>query len=116
MNYFFKYLIVFPLLFVLIFIPICSFADDENNDEDIDYNSLEVNSSPIVSTVPTINARHAVVLDRTSGTILYGKSENEQCKMASTTKILTAIVVIENYTNLSDIISISSKSAHTGRI
>ena len=35
--------------------------------------------------------------------------------MASTTKILTAIVVLENIQDLSSIVSVSSKAAHTGR-
>lgn len=34
--------------------------------------------------------------------------------MASTTKILTAIVVIENSPDLSAIVTVSSKAAHTG--
>lgn len=44
----------------------------------------------------------------------FGKKETETCKMASTTKIMTAIVVIENCTNLNDIVTISKKSAGTG--
>ena len=38
---------------------------------------LEVSSSSVSQEIPKINARHAVVLDRLSGTILYGKNENE---------------------------------------
>ena len=45
---------------------------------------------------------------------LYGKKETEQCKMASTTKIMTAIVVIENVKDLSQKVTISKKSAGTG--
>lgn len=44
----------------------------------------------------------------------FGKNESETCKMASTTKIMTAIVVIENCNNLNDIVTISKKSAGTG--
>ena len=62
---------------------------------------------------PTINARHAVVLDRNSKQAIYEKKINEKCKMASTTKIMTAIVVIEN-SNLDDIVEISSNSSRTG--
>ncbi len=63
------------------------------------------------SEVPTINAKHAIVLDRASNTILYGKQEKEICKMASTTKIMTAIVVLENCSNLNEEVIISKKSA-----
>ena len=63
------------------------------------------------SEVPTINAKHAIVLDRASSTVLYGKQEKEICKMASTTKIMTAIIVLENCSNLNEEIIISKKSA-----
>ena len=62
-----------------------------------------------------MNSFHAIVYDRNSGTILFGKNENEKRKMASTTKIMTAIVVIEN-SNLDDIVTISSKRTFNRRI
>lgn len=67
-----------------------------------------------INELPNINSRHAVVYDRTSGSILYGKKENEKCKMASTTKILSAIVVLENVENLSDKVTVSAKAGGTG--
>lgn len=48
------------------------------------------------------------------GKVLYGKKENERCKMASTTKICTAIVVIENTKNLKEEVEVSKKAAGTG--
>ena len=48
------------------------------------------------------------------GNVLYGKKENERCKMASTTKILTALVVIENKENLGEKVTVSPKSANIG--
>ena len=45
---------------------------------------------------------------------LYGgKNETEKRAMASTTKIMTAIVIIEKG-NLSDVVTISKKAANTG--
>lgn len=41
-------------------------------------------------------ARSAVLMDGSSGRILYGKNENEILPMASTTKIMTCIVTLEN--------------------
>ena len=55
----------------------------------------------------------AVLMESSTGKLLYGKNENEKRKMASTTKILTAIITIENST-LSDIVTISSKAEGTG--
>ena len=66
--------------------------------------------------IPTINSKSAIVLDRNSGMVLIGKDENEKRKMASTTKIMTCIVVLENSTleSLNTIVTVSSKSAGTG--
>lgn len=62
---------------------------------------------------PKLNSRYAVVMDRKSKTVIYGKNEQNKTKMASTTKIMTAIVVIEN-TDLNNIVEISGKAAGTG--
>lgn len=62
---------------------------------------------------PKINSRAAVVIDRKTKTILYGKNEMSKRAMASTTKIMTAMVVIQN-TNLDNIVEISKKAAATG--
>ena len=44
-----------------------------------------------------IYSQGAVLLESSTGKILYGKNENEKLYPASTTKILTAIIAIENY-------------------
>jgi D-alanyl-D-alanine carboxypeptidase (penicillin-binding protein 5/6) len=51
-----------------------------------------------------------VVIDQDSGRILYGKNENKILPMASTTKIITAIVAIEKG-NLKDVVVVSKKAA-----
>jgi len=100
---------LFLIIFSYIF-PV--FADEEDLENPIDFSSITSSSSEII-TEPSINSRAAIVLDRKSGLILYGKNENEKRKMASTTKIMTAIVVIEN-ANLESIVTISQKAAGTG--
>ena len=60
-----------------------------------------------------INSRIGIIYDRKSGRIIWGKNENKKSAMASTTKIMTCIVVIEN-ANLNDEIKISAKAAGTG--
>ena len=106
----FRKIIVFFVIFCFIISPVVSFADDYLEE------SIEVSFDNNVHSpeAPIINARHAVVLDRASKTILYGKNENEKCKMASTTKIITAIVVIENTSDLSTVVTVSKKAAGTG--
>ena len=98
---------------IIIFIPISIFADDEITDENFSIENVSIETSSNINDEPEINARHAIVFDRNSKTSIYGKKELEKCKMASTTKIMTAIVIIENC-NLNDTVKISSKSAGTG--
>ena len=47
------------------------------------------------------------------GTVLYGKNENNKVKMASTTKIMTATIVIENC-DLNETVTVSKKAGGTG--
>ena len=61
----------------------------------------------------SLDSRIALIYDRASGRILYEKNGNKQTPMASTTKIMTAIVVLEN-ANLTDVVTINSKAAGTG--
>ena len=114
----FKYLklslcIIVVMIFSFIF-PYIVYCDDIDyivDDTNI-YEKISETSSN-VNDIPDINSRAAVVIDRSSNTILYGKNEKEKRKMASTTKIMTALVVIEN-ANLDDVVTISKKAAGTG--
>lgn len=47
---------------------------------------------------PLIGAEAAVVMDVNTGTVIYSKNPNEELFPASTTKILTGLLVIENST------------------
>ena len=96
---FYKSLILF---FLLLLIPSIICADDETFEENISFENLSILTSSNQSDEPTLNARHAVIFDRNSKTAIYGKHEKEKCKMASTTKIMTAIIVIENSNRLHD--------------
>lgn len=44
----------------------------------------------------TVAAKAAVLIDGASGKILFGQNENEPLPMASTTKIMTALIALEN--------------------
>lgn len=61
---------------------------------------------------PKLNCHAAVVIDQNSGRVLYGKNHNKILPMASTTKIITAIVAIENG-NLKEKVKVSKKAAST---
>ena len=45
--------------------------------------------------VYAVSAEHAIVLDATTGRVLYEKRSNERSLIASTTKIMTALIVCE---------------------
>ena len=99
----------------MIFTNTIVFADD-NLEEELETGEINsmLEAAVDIEKAPTINSRHAIVYDRKTGKVLYGKKENEKCKMASTTKIMTAIVVLENTENLQQKIKISGKAAGTG--
>ena len=109
------------ILFITIFIYLFSFsyiyADDiEYLDDTISDNILDSISSEtanISENSLNLNSKSCIVLDRQSKNIIYGKNEKNKVKMASTTKIMTAIIVIENG-NLDKTIEISKKAASTG--
>lgn len=110
--------IKYTMILIIIIITLCFnnyvFADYE--DEDLNLEEVEeviLESSTIPTEEPKINARSAIIYDRESNEIIWGKNEHDKRAMASTTKIMTAIVVLEN-SNLSDIVTISKKAAGTG--
>ena len=91
---------IFIIFSFIIFIFTNSFADDiAIQEEDFDISSY-INSNEYIESsnptqeFPTINSRAYVVLDRKTNTVLIGKNEYSKKKMASTTKIMTAIVTI----------------------
>ncbi|MBQ2938282.1 MAG: D-alanyl-D-alanine carboxypeptidase [Clostridia bacterium] len=93
-----------------------SICDDIEDNNTIDVTNEIISSSTTSQSeikTPETNSRSCVVIDRNSNTVLYGKNENSKRKMASTTKIMTAIIIIENY-NLDETIEVSKKAAGTG--
>lgn len=105
------------ILFVLFFLTnsIVSYAniDDE---EIIDLNEIQnetIATSKNTTGDPQLNARIGLIFDRASKTTLYEKNGQKQVPMASTTKIMTSIVVLEN-ADLTDVVTIDKKAAGTG--
>jgi D-alanyl-D-alanine carboxypeptidase/D-alanyl-D-alanine carboxypeptidase (penicillin-binding protein 5/6) len=45
---------------------------------------------------PTVSAKSAVLIDRESGRILFSQNENEKLPVASTTKIMTTLLLLES--------------------
>ena len=103
------------ILITLCFMPVLVLADEENeeemNQEQIQNQIMEASTQ--VEKQPIMNARAGVIYDRTSGTVLWGKQENTRRAMASTTKIMTCLVVLEK-ANGTDVVEVSKKAAATG--
>jgi len=59
-----------------------------------------------------IKSRAAVVMDAVTGRVLYAKNPDLNLLPASTTKLMTALVVVEK-AKLSDVVTISKKAANT---
>ena len=60
-----------------------------------------------LSGAPDIVAESAVVMDAGTGTVLYGKEASTKRYPASITKVMTALLAVENC-NMSDIITYSN--------
>ncbi|ONI48397.1 hypothetical protein AN643_01620 [Candidatus Epulonipiscioides saccharophilum] len=67
------------------------------------------NSLPTVAKIGMLGGKGAVVVETNSMRVLYGLKENEQLPMASTTKIMTAILAIEEG-NLDDVVTVSGNA------
>ena len=101
------------IVFILIFTFTNTVYADDIDDLEIPDWSDEIIETTNTNEEPKINARAAVIYDRKSKKIIWGKKENERRPMASTTKIMTAIVVLE-HANLNDTVTVSKKSGGTG--
>lgn len=102
-------LLILVILSNLVFTNL-SFADDINDDEPI-YNLFEQESvETIGNKLPHISAGAAIVMDADSGRVLYEKNAYKRSSIASTTKIMTAIVALENGRDDEDVI-VSKKAA-----
>lgn len=105
--------IAIMLIFILIMsLPFQILAQD---DEETDYIWLkqEIEIAQNIKE-PVIYSKSAVIYDRGSKTILYGKNEHERLPMASTTKIMTAIILVENVRDLSKEIEVVKEAAMVG--
>ena len=107
-NKLIKIILIFGT-FIFVFASQSIYCDDIDPNEIHEDNILEV-SSELDSDNLDLNSRSCVILDRLSKQILYGKNEKSKVKMASTTKIMTATIVLENC-SLNKTVEVSKKAA-----
>ena len=112
-----KVIKIFFIIILIFTLPdFTVFADDANELEEVvieEDEKNEIEASASSDTKPTINSRRYAVYDRLSGRCIYGKDENKQTAMASTTKIMSAVIIVENC-NLEDIVTVTEKAAGVG--
>ena len=105
------------ILALIVFLSMCGYvkADEEDN-ENIDFSEIwneYIMSSTENTKEPSLNSKAAIVIDRETGTVLYEKNAYTKRAMASTTKIMTAIITIESG-KLNDMVEVSKKAATIG--
>lgn len=103
------YSILIFLIILLNFSTVC--ADDVDNEVDFE-DTIEVTASN-VSELPKTNSRRYIVYDRISKSMIIGKNEDVKSAMASTTKIMTTIVILEK-ADLNEKVTVSAKAGGTG--
>lgn len=109
-----KILCLIIITIMLVGFNINVYADDYDEEEIEDKEVEELlNVSTNVENIPKLNSRAVLIYDRESKNVIYEKNGYDKRAMASTTKIMTAIIVLEN-AKLTDIVEISKKAGGTG--
>lgn len=71
-------------------------------------------SALVAQPVPEITAEAAVILDFDTGTVLYGKQEQERRPPASLTKVMTGYLAAKQKELFSQYVTVSEQAAETG--
>ena len=88
--------ILYLFCIITIFLGNSVILANEEETEMIDYVWIdEVIEEAREEKTPNILSKNAVVYERNSKQVLFGKNENQKVAMASTTKIMSAIVLVE---------------------
>ncbi|MDR0739253.1 MAG: D-alanyl-D-alanine carboxypeptidase [Oscillospiraceae bacterium] len=111
----FKKFTAFFLIFFSIFIPNYDsvFAQYAVTNE-YDYNftdpkALETNASIKSSNKLSVSAQSAILMDASNKVVIFKKNENQEKPIASTTKIMTALLTVEEVQKNNRIIKITDK-------
>lgn len=96
-------------IFLLLTLTTPVFADDSIDIDEAE-TSILYETSIVSSNEPIINSKNVIVLDRKTLLPLYEKDACSKVSIASTTKILTCIIALENC-SLNEIVTVSKKAA-----
>ena len=76
---------------------------------------LQMGSVPTLAAEPTVAAQGAALIDGKTGRLLWGKNADAPLAMASTTKIMTAILVLER-ARLTEVVTVSKNAAQQPKV
>ena len=76
---------------------------------------LQMGSVPTLAAEPTVAAQGAALIDGKTGRLLWGKNADVPLAMASTTKIMTAILVLER-ARLTEVVTVSKNAAQQPKV
>ena len=76
---------------------------------------LQMGSVPTLAAEPTVAAQGAALIDGKTGRLLWGKNADAPFAMASTTKIMTAILVLEQ-ASLTEVVTVSKNAAQQPKV
>ena len=90
---------------------------NQEDEEELNLEEMQeiLQTSANLTEEPKIQSRAAIVWERNTKQVLLEKNADKKVPMASTTKIMTILVVLEN-TKLTDVVTVNQKAAQTGRI
>ena len=91
------------IIFSVILICLVSFSSQFSR-------SIENVNASYFSSYPNSSAKGMCVIEKDSGRILYSKNKDQKLPMASTTKVATAITVIENCDVLDELIVVNDSA------
>ena len=113
-NFIIKTTIIFSLILILssYFITCLCFENEEEENYEISSLLSSLETSTTASKEPSTSSSHIIAIDRNSLRVLFEKNAYSQTPMASTTKILTAIITLEQC-KMQDLVTISNKAAST---
>lgn len=113
--YHYKKIIFFVIIACVLFCPAAfsSVHSDDIYEGEPERPAFSSSDAVKIASPPRVDAASAVVMDMESGRVLYSKNADVRRPIASTTKIMTAIVAIENG-NLKDTAIVSKRAAGTG--
>ncbi|MCL2564253.1 MAG: D-alanyl-D-alanine carboxypeptidase [Defluviitaleaceae bacterium] len=77
--------------------------------------SMPLAAADNLSNPPTVAAHGAILMDAKTGRVLWEKNSEAPMAMASTTKIMTAIIALENG-NLEDMVTVSERAARSPEV